>query len=79
VLLAQDISSLFGHGSQPQEVVNVIEEQPAPASDTGGWQDSADQQHVADNGGHDQGNGGFSDADYDSDDGGGFADDDTFI
>ncbi|MDZ5604310.1 DUF2076 domain-containing protein [Pseudomonas sp. RP23018S] len=79
VLLAQGISSLFGHGSQPQEVVNVIEEQPAPASDTGGWQDSADQRHVADNGGDDQGHGGFSDADYGSDDGGGFADDDTFI
>lgn len=79
VLLAQGISSLFGHGSQPQEVVEVIEERPAPASDAGGWQDSGDQQQVADHSGYDQGNGGFSDADYDSDDGGGFADDDSFI
>ncbi|WP_296265958.1 DUF2076 domain-containing protein [Pseudomonas sp. UBA6562] len=79
VLLAQGISSLFGHGSQPQDVVEVIEEQPAPASDGGGWQDSGGQQQVADQGGYDQGNDGFADADYGSDDGGGFADDDSFI
>lgn len=79
VLLAQGISSLFGHGSHPQEVVEVIEEQPAPTSDGGGWQDSGGQQHVADQNSYDQGNGSFTDADYDSDDGGGFADDDSFI
>lgn len=78
VLLAQGISSLFGHSSQPQEVVEVIQEPPSNTSDHGGWNDQGNQQ-VADNGyGNDQG--GFADNDYGNDDGGGFfSDDDTFI
>ena len=36
VMLAQGISSLFNHHSQPEEVVEVIKEEPAPASDTSG-------------------------------------------
>lgn len=76
VLLAQGISSLFNHHSQPEEVVEVIKEEPAPASDSSGWNDQDSQQQVADNG-YDQG--GFMDSDYGSDGGGFFSDDDTFI
>ncbi|MGC7841614.1 DUF2076 domain-containing protein [Pseudomonas wayambapalatensis] len=80
VLLAQGISSLFGHNSQPNEVVEVIREEPAPASDNGGWNDQDNQRQVADNGdwGNDQG--GYVDSDYDSGGGGFFSDDDdTFV
>lgn len=82
VLLAQGISSLFNHHSQPEEVVEVIKEEPAPASDSGGWQDQSGQQQVADNGGW--GNqGGYADSGYDSgydgDDGGFFSDDDSYV
>lgn len=82
VLLAQGISSLFNHHSQPEEVVEVIKEEPAPASDSGGWQDQSGQQQVADNGGW--GNqGGYADsgydAGYDGDDGGFFSDDDSYV
>ncbi|MEN8640749.1 DUF2076 domain-containing protein [Pseudomonas sichuanensis] len=76
VLLAQGISSLFNHHSQPEEVVEVIKEEPAPASDTGGWNDQGGQQQVADNGGWGSDQGGFADTDYGSDDGGFFSDDD---
>nr|WP_314616476.1 DUF2076 domain-containing protein [uncultured Pseudomonas sp.] len=79
VLLAQGISSLFNHHSQPEEVVEVIKEEPAPASDTGGWNDNGGQQQVADNGGWGNDQGGFADTDYGSDDGGFFSDDDTFV
>ncbi|RCL23534.1 DUF2076 domain-containing protein [Pseudomonas sp. AFG_SD02_1510_Pfu_092] len=64
VLLAQGISSLFNHNSQPEEVVEVIKEEPAPASDSGGW-------------GSDQGD--YADSDYGNDDGGFFADDDSYV
>ncbi|QXI43041.1 DUF2076 domain-containing protein [Pseudomonas wayambapalatensis] len=80
VLLAQGISSLFSHNSQPNEVVEVIREEPAPASDNGGWNDQDNQRQVADNGdwGNDQG--GYVDSDYDSGGGGFFSDDDdTFV
>ncbi|MDR6711944.1 hypothetical protein J2W83_001539 [Pseudomonas hunanensis] len=78
VMLAQGISSLFNHHSQPEEVVEVIKEEPAPASDSGGWNDQGGQSQVADNGyGADQG--GYADSDYGSDDGGFFSDDDTFV
>ncbi|MCO7517330.1 DUF2076 domain-containing protein [Pseudomonas guariconensis] len=79
VLLAQGISSLFNHHAQPEEVVEVIKEEPAPASDSGGWNDQEAQRQVADNGdpGYDQG--GFMDSDYGSDGGGFFSDDDTFV
>ncbi|MFK8329569.1 DUF2076 domain-containing protein [Pseudomonas sp. BJa5] len=77
VMLAQGISSLFNHHSQPEEVAEVIKEEPAPASDSsGGWGGNDEQRLTADNG-YDQG--GFMDADYGSDDGGFFDGDDTFV
>jgi len=79
VLLAQGISSLFNQHSQPEEVAEVIKEEPAPASDTGGWNDAGAQQQVADNGGWGNDQGGFTETDYGSDDGGFFSDDDTFV
>ncbi|WP_410952212.1 DUF2076 domain-containing protein [Pseudomonas sp. S1(2024)] len=78
VLLAQGISSLFNHNSQPEEVVEVIKEEPAPASDSGGWNDSGAQQ-VADNGGWGGDQGGYADSGYGSDDGGFFSDDDSYV
>jgi len=79
VLLAQGISSLFNHNSQPEEVVEVIKEEPAPASDSGGWNDQGGQQQVADNGGWGSDQGGYADTDYSSDDGGFFSDDDSYV
>lgn len=79
VLLAQGISSLFNHNSQPEEVVEVIKEEPTPASDSGGWNDQGGQQHVADNGGWENDQGGYADTDYGSDDGGFFSDDDSYV
>ncbi|NIF27740.1 DUF2076 domain-containing protein [Pantoea sp. Tr-811] len=79
VLLAQGISSLFNHHSQPEEVVEVIKEEPASASDTAGWNDQGGQEHVADNGGWGNDQGGFADTDYGNDDGGFFSDDDTYV
>lgn len=79
VLLAQGISSLFNHHSQPEEVVEVIKEEPAPASDSGGWNDQGGQQQVADNGGWGNDQGGWADTDYGNDGGGFFSDDDTFV
>lgn len=79
VLLAQGISSMFHQNSQPEEVVEVIKEEPAPASDSGGWQDQGAQQQVADNGGYGADQGGYADTDYGSDDGGFFSDDDSFV
>jgi uncharacterized protein len=79
VLLAQGISSLFNHHAQPEEVVEVIKEEPAPASDTGGWNDQGAQQQVADNSGWGNDQGGWADTDYSNDDGGFFSDDDTFV
>jgi hypothetical protein len=84
VMLAEGISSLFHHNSQPQEIVEVIEEQPAqPASDhdsgNGGWGD--DQQRVTSNDGWGNDTGGFADTDYGNDDGGMFGgdDDDSYV
>ncbi|VVN20810.1 hypothetical protein PS631_04370 [Pseudomonas fluorescens] len=79
VLLAQGISSMFHHNSQPDEVVEVIKEEPAPASDSGSWQDQGAQQQVADNGGYGADQGGYADTDYGNDDGGFFSDDDSFV
>ncbi|UCR82555.1 DUF2076 domain-containing protein [Pseudomonas chlororaphis] len=79
VMLAQGISSLFHGNQQPQEIVEVIKEEPAPASDnSGGW--GNDEQRMANNdswGNNDQG--GFSDADYGNDDSSFFSDDDSFV
>lgn len=79
VMLAQGISSLFGHhSSQPQEVTEIINEAPAPASD-GGWGGNDEQRLTADNGGYDNDQGGFMDTDYGDDGGGFFSDDDSFV
>ncbi|POA90313.1 hypothetical protein SAMN03159355_06007 [Pseudomonas sp. NFPP10] len=78
VMLAQGISSLFHNNQQPQEIVEVIKEEPAPASDNSGW--GNDEQRLANNdswGNNDQG--GFSNADYDNDDSSFFSDDDSFV
>jgi hypothetical protein len=84
VLLAETISSMF-HDSQPQEIVNIINEEPAAdlASDTGS-QDSGWTQASDTGGGYDDGfsDGGFQQADYGSDDSGFLddsGDDDQFI
>jgi hypothetical protein len=71
VMLAQGISSLFHH-NQPQEIVEVIKEEPAQVNDQG----NSDQG----NSGWGDDQGGFSDADY-SDDSSSFfdGDDDSFI
>lgn len=79
VMLAQGISSLFGHhSSQPQEVTEIINEAPAPASDSG-WGGNDEQRLTADNGGYDNDQGGFMDTDYGDDGGGFFSDDDSFV
>ncbi|PWB34417.1 DUF2076 domain-containing protein [Pseudomonas sp. SDI] len=78
VMLAQGISSLFNHHAQPQEVVEVIKEEPAPASDTGGWGSNDEQRLSADTGGYGNDQGGFANTDY-SDDGGFFSDDDSYV
>ena len=75
VMLAQGISSLFNHHSQPQEVVEVIKEEPSPASDSG-W--GNDEQRLTSNDGYGGDQGGFMDTDY-SDGGGFFSDDDSFV
>ncbi|MER2018643.1 DUF2076 domain-containing protein [Pseudomonas simiae] len=76
VLLAEGISSLFHHNQQPQVVEEIIE-QPAPASDQGGW--GNDDQNYAGNdswGGNNSDS--FADSDY-SDDSSSFGDDDSFV
>ena len=72
VMLAQGISSLFQHNQQPQEVVEVIKEEPAQVNDQSNntW---GDDQRMA---GNDQG--GFDDADY-SDESFFSGDDDSFV
>jgi len=86
VMLAEGISSLFHHNSQPQEIVEIIQEEPAQhASDTnvgngdGGWGD--DQQRVTSNDTWGNDAGGFTDTDYGNDTGGFFGgdDDDSYV
>ena len=80
VMLAQGISSLFNHHSQPEEVVEVIKEEPAPASDnSGGWGSNDDQRLTADNSSYGNDQGGFMDTDYGNDGGGFFDGDDSFV
>jgi hypothetical protein len=84
VMLAEGISSLFHHNSQPQEIVEIIQEQPAtPAAehDQGGSGDWAnDQQRVTGNDSWGSDSGSFADTDYGNDTGGGmFDDDDSFV
>ncbi|RMQ41262.1 hypothetical protein ALQ04_03971 [Pseudomonas cichorii] len=64
VMLAQGISSLFGHHSQPEEIVEVIHDQPVQNTDSGGW-GQQDQQYMADDS---YGDGGDM-----------FSDDDSFV
>lgn len=79
VMLAQGISSLFNHhAAQPQEVTEIINEAPAPASDTG-WGGNDEQRLTADNGGYGNDQGGLMDTDYGDDGGGFFSDDDSFV
>lgn len=78
VMLAQGISSLFHHNQQPEEIVEVVKEEPAQVADqsNNGW---GDDPRVADNGfsGNDQG--GFTDTDYGNDNSSFFDDDDSFV
>ena len=77
VMLAQGISSLFHSNQQPQEVVEVIKEEPAQVNDQSNDSGWADDQRVADNA-SDQG--GFTDADYNDDSSSFFGgDDDSFV
>ena len=81
VMLAQGISSLFHSSQQPQEIVEVIKEEPAqPVNDTANSGDNGwgDDQRVADSDTYGSDQGGFSDADY-SDDSSSFGDDDSFV
>ncbi|MHC8368693.1 DUF2076 domain-containing protein [Pseudomonas sp. ZT5P21] len=77
VMLAQGISSLFHHNQQPQEIVEVIKEEPAQVSDQSGDSGWGGDQRVADNS-VDQG--GFTDADYSDDSSSSFGgDDDSYV
>ena len=73
VMLAQGISSLFHHNQQPEEIVEVIKEEPAQVADqsNSGW---GDDQRMA---GNDQG--GIADNDYSDDNSSFFDDDDSFV
>ena len=78
VMLAQGISSLFHSNQQPQEIVEILKEEPAqPVNDTtdSSW---GDDRRMADNDAYGNDPGGFSDADY-SDDSSSFGDDDSFV
>ncbi|MCG6575293.1 DUF2076 domain-containing protein [Pseudomonas sp. AF32] len=79
VMLAQGISSLFHSSQQPQEIVEILREEPAQpvndAGDNGSW---GDHQQVADNNAFGSDQGGFDDADY-SDDSSFFGDDDSYV
>jgi len=77
VMLAQGISSLFHSNQAPQEVVEVIKEEPAPVNDTGtGW---GDEPRMAGNDSYGNDQGGFADADYSDDGSSLFGDDDSFV
>jgi hypothetical protein len=82
VMLAQGISSLFHSNQQPQEVAEVIKEEPAPVNDSGnandnGWGNDEQRTVSNDSSGNDQG--GFTDADYSDDSSSFFSDDDSFV
>lgn len=78
VMLAQGISSLFHQNQQPQEIVEVIKEEPAQVSDQGnnGW---GDDQRMANNDSFGNNQGGFTDTDYSDDNSSLFDDDDSFV
>jgi hypothetical protein len=76
VMLAEGISSLFHHNSQPQEIVEVLQESPAQSNDWGGG-GGEEQQRLSNNdswGNNDQG--GIADSGYDDGGSGFFSDDD---
>ncbi|MDL5597511.1 DUF2076 domain-containing protein [Pseudomonas kribbensis] len=78
VMLAQGISSLFHQNQQPQEIVEVIKEEPAQVNDQGnnGW---GDDQRMANNDSFGNNQGGFTDTDYSDDNSSFFDDDDSFV
>ncbi|WP_085712250.1 MULTISPECIES: DUF2076 domain-containing protein [unclassified Pseudomonas] len=78
VMLAQGISSLFHQNQQPQEIVEVIKEEPAQVNDQGnnGW---GDDQRMANNDSWGNNQGGFTDTDYSDDNSSFFDDDDSFV
>lgn len=78
VMLAQGISSLFHQNQQPQEIVEVIKEEPAQVADQGnnGW---GDDQRMANNDSFGNNQGGFTDTDYSDDNSSFFDDDDSFV
>ncbi|MEO6676652.1 MAG: DUF2076 domain-containing protein [Pseudomonas sp.] len=78
VMLAEGISSLFRGHQQPQEIVEVIKEEPAQVNDHSG-NDWNNDQNVAGNDSNEQGN--FTDADYSDDSSSFFGgdDDDSFV
>jgi hypothetical protein len=78
VMLAQGISSLFHSNQQPQEVVEVIKEEPAKVNDSGNDLANDDQRMVS-NDSYRNDQGGFTDADYSDDSSSFFGDDDSFI
>ena len=79
VMLAEGISSLFHHGTQPQEIVEIIKEEPAGAAADDSWNQSG-QEHVPGNESWANNDpGGFANSDFDGGDGGGFFDDDEFV
>jgi len=77
-MLAQGISSLFHQNQQPQEIVEVIKEEPAQVNDQGnnGW---GDDQRMANNDSWGNNQGGFTDTDYSDDNSSFFDDDDSFV
>ncbi|WP_285357751.1 DUF2076 domain-containing protein [Pseudomonas sp. lyk4-R2A-10] len=78
VMLAQGISSLFHHNQQPEEIVEVIKEEPAQVNDqsNNGW---GDDQRMANNDSYGNDQGGFTDTDYSDDNSSFFDDDDSFV
>ncbi|WP_248743683.1 MULTISPECIES: DUF2076 domain-containing protein [unclassified Pseudomonas] len=78
VMLAQGISSLFHQNQQPQEIVEVIKEEPAQVNDqsNNGW---GDDQRMANNDSYGNDQGGFTDTDYSDDNSSFFDDDDSFV
>ena len=78
VMLAQGISSLFHHNQQPEEIVEVIKEEPAQVNDqsNNGW---GDDQRMANNDSYGNDQGSFTDTDYSDDNSSFFDDDDSFV
>ena len=75
VMLAQGISSLFHSNQNPQEIVEVIKEEPAQVNDNG-W---GDEPRMAGNDSYGNDQGGFANTDYSDDSSSLFGDDDSFV